>query len=268
MLSTGNMKGRTNSLTMTHAMTLAVLLVSVLPVVDTQELDYTTPNPSVWSFADYPDPIWDHARCGRDNRSSVCDPNGLITTLEADEIDRLTVDVLRTTRCQCVECHQNQRGYEIRVAIMAEMKPVYNMSSNIRNSLLNARTFAWLLSQKYKLTGVCNETLIILYARNNGVLYTMTRKEARVGLPDDDVVTITEDNRKYFDDTATIGKGITEMIKGYRHVLLGNTYQRPVAAKFTAGTWNGGSHMVLSSTMLQLCFLSFCVAFHQLFVTN
>ena len=61
-----------------------VLAVAVLPAFNTQGLDYTTPTPLVWSVSEYPDPIWEFTRCGRHNKSSVCDPNGLMSQLEGE----------------------------------------------------------------------------------------------------------------------------------------------------------------------------------------
>ncbi|XP_046554118.1 uncharacterized protein LOC124263504 [Haliotis rubra] len=201
------------------------VMVALLPCVTPQ---YRSSDTRVWHVNQYPDPWWFPEQCNRDNKSAVCDPNGIVTKQQANDIDRLIEAVAVDTRCPCYDCVSNQRGYVIRVALMHQMENLLEEGEEIMDRLKNARLFAYLLTKRWKLTGNCNETVLIVYSKADNVLYTMTGTSAGRALKDNLIVEITVDVRPFFDDEDTITEGIKEMIRRYRAVFK-KTYSRAEA---------------------------------------
>ncbi|XP_076444444.1 uncharacterized protein LOC143282663 isoform X2 [Babylonia areolata] len=173
----------------------------------------------IWSVQGYPDPFsYDtYTKCGRQNRSNICDPNKLMSKEQADKVDSLISRVFRETRCTCSKCFNNAHGYVIRVAVMPRMQNVYKDGKNSTEDLLkNAQMFAYMLTQKWAMGGSCNESVLILFSRYDGVLYTLTLPLAREVLKDHHVKRITMAVRHLFDDNDTIGDGLFEMIRRYK----------------------------------------------------
>ncbi|XP_055955115.1 uncharacterized protein LOC126812157 [Patella vulgata] len=201
---------------------VTVVLVLVITSIPAQQQDYL---PTVWNFNQYPDPATDYLKCGRRMKSSVCDPNGIITKSKADEIDRVIDGVRNDTRCMCYDCVQAKRGYIIRVAILPQMQKILNMTgNNPEGKLKDAQLFAYLLSQRWNLVGTCNETILILYARNDNIIYTLTRQHARLRLRDSAIIQVSMNTRHYFNKNATIADGIIQTILGYKTILRGEEY--------------------------------------------
>lgn len=89
----------------------------------------------------------------------------------------------------------------------------------MHDRLRDTQMYSYILTQHWQMEGACNESLLILYSRNDRILYTLTRQTTRKKLSDDDVKRISMDVRHYFDDHATIGDGIKEMIRRYRLIF-------------------------------------------------
>ncbi|KAH9518465.1 hypothetical protein Btru_016866 [Bulinus truncatus] len=178
----------------------------------------------VWNITDFPDPSSpdekERLRCGRQSTSSVCNPNNIITKIDADAIDNLINIVHKETRCPCNDCHKYKHGYSIRVAVINSFEK-FNKKNSQQSLLREAKLFSYLLSQKWKMQGACDETLLILYSKKDNLLFTMTRKTARMKLHDSDVGRISLAVRTYFDNPSTIGDGIIEMIRRYRLIFDG-----------------------------------------------
>lgn len=178
----------------------------------------------VWRYNDFPDPhSYDtYSQCRRSNLSNICDPDEIISRDKADEIDSLINSVYRETRCECQHCIDYSHGYVIRVAIMPRMERVFkneNWTDDTHEMLRDAQMYAYLLTDKWAMTGRCNESLLILYSRYDGLLYTLTRRTARQKLNDDAVKRITLAVRPYFDDSNTVAEGLMEMIRRYKLVF-------------------------------------------------
>ncbi|GFR76527.1 hypothetical protein ElyMa_000485500 [Elysia marginata] len=174
-----------------------------------------------WSVYDFPDP---HSQnrdqqnlCGRENISSVCDPNRVISRAKADEIDALIKQVYRETVCPCSTCSAINRGFIIRVALMPYFERLFPDGENTTAGMLrDAQMFSYMLSEKWRMQGTCNETVLIVYARGDNMLYTLTRRTSKVKLTDSDIQSILLIVRHYFDNTETIGDGLLEMIRRYK----------------------------------------------------
>ncbi|BFZ10009.1 hypothetical protein BsWGS_13048 [Bradybaena similaris] len=173
-----------------------------------------------WSAFDFPNPQHEYSQCGRPNLSSVCDPNGIISRQDADTIDQLINALYRETRCQCYSCITNKHGYIIKVVLMPEMERVFPDGENTTlGRLRDAQMYSYIITQRWRMEGACNETLLILYSRNDGILYTLTRQMTRIKLSDEDVKKISLVVRHFFDRTETIAAGIKEMIHRYRLIF-------------------------------------------------
>lgn len=185
-----------------------------------------------WSVYDYPDPNSQNRDqqnlCGRENRSSICDPNRIISRAQADAIENLIQEVYRETVCPCAPCRAQNTGYVIRVALMPYFERLFPDSDNSTLSMLrDAQMFSYLLSERWRMGARCNESVLIVYARDDNMLYTLTRKTSRVVLKDSDIQSISLIVRHYFDNINTIGDGLYEMIRRYKLVLQ-NLYEDAV----------------------------------------
>uniref|UniRef100_A0A0B7A119 TPM domain-containing protein n=1 Tax=Arion vulgaris TaxID=1028688 RepID=A0A0B7A119_9EUPU len=196
-----------------------ILLTCAAPQVSSQgQRDL----PQRWSVFDYPNPQYDYHLCGRDNASSVCDPNGVISRESADAIDGLINEVYREPNCLCYHCIANKHGYIIKVAIMPQMERVYRNGDNTSAAMLrDAQMYSYILTQRWRMEGACNETLLILFSRNDGILFTLTRQHTKTKLSDSDVQIISLAVRHYFDRVETFASGILEMIRRYGLVFEG-----------------------------------------------
>ncbi|CAL1538928.1 unnamed protein product [Lymnaea stagnalis] len=194
--------------------------------------------PLTWSVYDYPDPhspnADDQRRCGRYNISSICDPNGVISRTAADAIENLINAVYRETTCGCFDCHKNKHGYIIRVALMHKFERIFKDEPNTSYAnLRDAQMYSYILTQRWKMEGACNETLLILFSRADSLLYTLTRQGTKMKLKNDDVQRISLAVRHYFDKQDTIADGLMEMIRRYR-LIFDNKYPeafQPVSGK-------------------------------------
>ncbi|XP_070189325.1 uncharacterized protein [Littorina saxatilis] len=197
--------------TSAYGMLVVCALVCVLPAAWSQQVFR-------WKVQDYPDPFsFDtYTQCGRSNKSNICDPNTIIAKKEADEIDSLIWSVYRESRCDCQSCIRNSHGYVIRVAIMPRMESIYKHGNTSQDRLKDAQMFSYILTRNWAMAGSCNESLLILYSRYDGILYTLTLPQARHVLEDEAVKRITMQVRPLFDDETMVGKGLKEMITKYK----------------------------------------------------
>jgi len=182
------------------------------------------PAPQEWKWTDYPNPNSPNQRsqflCCRSNQSYVCDPNGLISETQADEIDLAIKNVYEDTRCTCNHCLINKHGYIVRVAIMEKMVPVRNNDTSMMARLRDAHLYAYQISRRWHMEGACKESLLILYSRADNILFTLTLKEARKKVTDSKVGDVSLRVRDYFTRESTIADGIKEMIARYKLILM------------------------------------------------
>lgn len=223
---------------MDKLLVITVALACIVPAVMSQQRDRNSKRVFQWNVHQYPDPFsYDtYSRCGRHNKSNICDPNNLIPDSRpcctADQIDKLIWKVFHETRCTCHKCTQNMHGYVIRVAVMPRMESIFKHGNTTEDLLKNAQMFAYMLTQKWAMGGSCNESVLILFSRYDGVLYTVTLPLAREVLKDEYVKRITISVRHLFDNDETIGVGLYEMITRYMKIFDNKKEEafRPVVA--------------------------------------
>lgn len=208
--------------------TLAALTLLDLPVTSAGRNcrgPGAPPAPTNWNWTVYPNPNSPNQdqqlQCCRSNQSYVCDPNGLISQRQADEIDVAINNVYAETRCGCQHCIHHNHGYIIRVALMSKMVPVYPNSrdNSTMAKLRDAHSYAYQISRRWDMDGDCQESLLILYSRQDNILFTLTRSETRKKLTDSKVGDVSLLVRHHFNREDTIAAGIKEMIARYRHIL-------------------------------------------------
>jgi len=139
-----------------------------------------------WSRSMYPNPRTQPSECGRYMRQSyLCDPNHLLSDDEAIQLDLVLEGVRNDTRCPCSNhaCRTNPRtGYLIAVALMHHIEEEENYVDSgdsdvqevIDHDLSKARLFAYTLERSTWNFGECDEDVIILYSKQDNVLYTIT----------------------------------------------------------------------------------------------
>ncbi|XP_078573329.1 uncharacterized protein LOC144860116 [Branchiostoma floridae x Branchiostoma japonicum] len=172
-----------------------------------------------WDPADYPDPIRAPELCGRHNWSAsfVCDPDGILTTDEANGLDVELITTVRDTPCPCEECPGKNDGYNIAVALMKRMDSSGGSTPRVR-----AQGFAMYLRSVAWDYGRCNEGVVILVSTEDRQIYTATGATAREKLTDDIVDDIYGETREYF--TAGMwADGLKEMATRYRKVFAGGS---------------------------------------------
>ncbi|KAK3798052.1 hypothetical protein RRG08_034612 [Elysia crispata] len=206
---------------------LPIFMVLVLPAPSLSQRREQEGLRRRWSVYDYPDPHSQNrdqrSLCGRENISSVCDPNYVISRTQADAIDALIREVYRETVCPCRTCSAMNSGFIIRVALMPQFERLFPDGENTTVGMLrDAQMFSYMLSEKWRMQGTCNETVLIMYAQEDNMLYTLTRRTSKVILTDTDIQTILLLVRHYFDNAATIGDGLLEMIHRYKLIFQEN----------------------------------------------
>jgi len=187
--------------------------------------DDAPPAPLEWNWVSYPNPNSPNqdqqVQCCRSKQSSVCDPNGLIPQATADDLDVDIENVYTDTRCGCDHCTNHNHGYVIRVALLEKMIPIRLTArdNGTMARLRDAHLYAYQISRKWNMDGACQEAILILYSKQDNILFTLTRSEARRKLSDTDIGEVSLKVRHYFDNERTIGDGIKEMIERYKRIL-------------------------------------------------
>ncbi|XP_048766134.1 uncharacterized protein LOC125673563 [Ostrea edulis] len=174
-----------------------------------------------WRVTDFPHPVYQSKQCGRKEASWICDPNGIVSTEDADAIQEMVTDTYEATRCPCPECATNNQGYVIMVAIMPRMYRIVNRSALVQDVLYDARVYSYYLSTLWNVT-TCDTNTLVLYSRDDDITYIMTWRNARALLDDNEVRRITLSNRFYFDDPTKqrdIGKGLRNVVRQISEVF-------------------------------------------------
>ncbi|XP_019616075.1 PREDICTED: uncharacterized protein LOC109463662 [Branchiostoma belcheri] len=130
--------------------TTEVLGKSTSPAPPTTPLDPTRMIPTrwVWNFVNrhiYPNPRTEPRRCRRASSSWVCDPSGLFTTEQVDELNDILTSISVESKCPCSNhCHHRKYGFVVTLAILYRYDPHPNetapMTRHMRLSEIRAGT--------------------------------------------------------------------------------------------------------------------------------
>lgn len=179
-----------------------------------------------WKVQEFPNPIYQVEACGRSeslDKSWICDPNKVISEQDVNDISDMLDDIYKNTRCNCQTCIDDKNGYVVMVAIMPRMYRIVNASSHHNDVMVDARIYAYYLSLYWSNFANCKQVVLVLFSRDDGVVYTLTQKDARTKLTDELVTEITLENQRYFDtnERTKMGMGLKSMIDQYRQALKG-----------------------------------------------
>ncbi|KAI8480997.1 hypothetical protein Bbelb_390590 [Branchiostoma belcheri] len=176
-----------------------------------------------WTPEAYPNPQTQPALCGRANTfrnsSWICDPDGILTRWQADELDEYLESVRWETPCPCDVCDGVADGYNIAVALMKSMTVTdksHNVSYRAQNFANYLRTTTWDF-------GSCDEGVVILISQKERRVYTSRGNQVRLKLTPFRVITIYEKHRAFF-SLEEFQDGIAALIHDYKKVFIG-TYR-------------------------------------------
>lgn len=183
-----------------------------------------------WEAQDYPNPMFDMEKCGRHigRRSYVCDPNGIISVKDADALDNILLGLPNMTSCPCSawSCERpgKDKGFHIFVALVKKLKRKEGTPKSREASEGLAGKFALTLLNKNWKIGECNEEVVILYSKEDGILRTQTGSTARLLLKDEIAAEIQRAMARFFQNEDTVGQGLQYLAMNYRRVLDGQDH--------------------------------------------
>ncbi|ELT91113.1 hypothetical protein CAPTEDRAFT_223978 [Capitella teleta] len=173
-----------------------------------------------WNVHNYPDSPENVELCGRnvssEHVSHVCDPDGVITPLEASEIDELAQKTCAQTTCDCADCGSNCAGVHISVAVVSEFG-IKKGESAKREAQYWARE---LRTNRWKYGACADDDVVIVLSKDNKRAYTSTGSKVREILTDACVSTIFYEARRYF-EVCQFGQGLGYMTLRYTESLIG-----------------------------------------------
>ncbi|XP_074662334.1 uncharacterized protein LOC141914894 [Tubulanus polymorphus] len=204
------------------AVSLIFFINDVFPLESRpRPLAQVTPVERSWHVLDYPNPQVNITKCGRRvRRSWICDPNNLLKFEEANELDSLIADIQRDTLCPCSRdiCYRDGRGYVISIALVNKLT-TDSRQQGMAQQVENGRKFVRNLEKYNYAFDRCDEDVIIMYSRDDNIIYTLTGLKAREKLTDQILSDITRDATVYF--MHNLFMGLKHMLYGIRSVLEG-----------------------------------------------
>ncbi|KAK3108747.1 hypothetical protein FSP39_014703 [Pinctada imbricata] len=125
-----------------------------------------------WGKDEYPNPRKDVNYCGRNcTKSWVCDPAGILTSHQADDLDRTLDRIATSGNCRCTQCTSNE-GHYIYVALMSRMK-----ISEGQTKEMEAYAFSEHLKEKW-MGGTCGNIVVIVVSTEDKQMPTNPGSEA------------------------------------------------------------------------------------------
>lgn len=186
-----------------------------------------------WTAKDYPNPQEDPAACGRyaDKPSFVCDPNGIISTKSADFLDHILLNLQNDTKCPCsaysCETRQHSKGYIMAIALVRKIFRPEGVKDTVESRKTLVNQFALDLLRKHWHTwDTCDELIIIVFSKDDGILTTMSGDTPLRVLTDTIAKDIQLELARFFrDDGGNVGQGLHYLTMNYRRVLDGEYYK-------------------------------------------
>jgi len=241
----------------------SAVVVSVVLCVCTAQ----TQVQEVWHRSEISNPQVDVEKCGRYQKSMICDPNNILEQEHANQLDDLIEMIANSTECPCsgFYCEQNPQGYRIAIALVPHMR--WDMEAEGKKrpedakeedlldmNLQEAQKFSYTLLTKWS-PGQCNEDVIIFYSLYDNVLYTTTGSQAKKALTDTLVADIAVDHREYFSPSGNIFEGLRNLIADYKLVFDGKYKARQMSAVTPdpAAVMGSGGHSVSLTSVCVMC---------------
>ncbi|XP_078598650.1 uncharacterized protein LOC144874416 isoform X1 [Branchiostoma floridae x Branchiostoma japonicum] len=189
-------------------------------------------NVTKWWLEQYPHPQVDFQRCGRPGPSWLCDPNRILSTSEADDIEDIVLNVsssVKGTPCPPKEVKQDEEdtnttsvskshtfpGYQIAVALFFDLEKEYIEQD--KHAIIR---FAWSLLGRAWKPGDCDEGVVITYCAANKQVYTATGKAVRNKLTNKRVREVERASRDDLEKNRT-AEALKKIILAYKEFLSG-----------------------------------------------
>lgn len=241
-------------------MIIQLLLLSLLPSLSQQQyttctdstLDFqgytynvdATTNEKVWSHCKFPNPKFDHARCGLTVTTGyhwVCDPDYLISS-QVDDVDLALSTIQTNTSTQCSGKDGVDQSFIVAVALIdriripdlqdsnrcindcGEIQPTLNTTgrsatSNELSAIME--NFADYLRSGWGL-GNCGNDVVIVYAQDIDRIHTSVGYKA-ASLVTDSVVADIEATFRSYINQGRIADGLIQIADDLRKTLRGIT---------------------------------------------
>ncbi|CAG2252994.1 unnamed protein product [Mytilus edulis] len=182
----------------------------------------TKPFVLTWDKEDYPNPQTDIKGdfCGRGCKSSwICDPGHIISTKQADALDKEIESIRTTTPCTCLSC-QDEGGYIISVALVPSITYIPGVQNEaVKNFTDYLRNVSW----SY---GDCGNDVVIFISRElkmvqisaGKMVIEMLGKECLLKIQTKVEVLIKQDK---------IAPGLNQLVSKFSHIFKSKSCDIP-----------------------------------------
>uniref|UniRef100_A0A0G4HG78 RING-type domain-containing protein n=1 Tax=Chromera velia CCMP2878 TaxID=1169474 RepID=A0A0G4HG78_9ALVE len=140
---------------------------------------------SYWKAADFPDPMLDPEKCGRDQISFVCDPDGVMSSEEErDKLQLILLKIKDNTKTQATCKDGTKKNFQMAVALAGAMDPALygGRDDDIERA---GERFSYDVAEKW---GVgdhgCDNGILLFLSKRDRFAFIRTAKQARKVLTD------------------------------------------------------------------------------------
>ncbi|KAK3580512.1 hypothetical protein CHS0354_001113 [Potamilus streckersoni] len=177
-----------------------------------------------WTYNNYPSPFKNPEACRRPEPSFICDPNEILLARQ-DQVNIVLKKIFNDTDVPCYDdTGIKKSGYVVMIALMNKINRTFSSSytDNTRAIHTEAAWFSYYVGETWH-RDICDENVVILYSKEDGVLYTSTQSLARKKLSDDKVALVNLRNGHYFrsKNRDKILRGLLKVAEAYKLVLEG-----------------------------------------------
>ncbi|CAG2186565.1 unnamed protein product [Mytilus edulis] len=151
-----------------------------------------------WEKEDFPNPQINIDLCGRHCKTSwICDPNAVLSSQQADELDSIVNTVAESGKCSCQNCTSTD-GYNISIALVSSLKPSIKSLKDSAVEFIHFIRDSWNFQK-------CDNDIVILLSKDDRKVYTEAGATANKFLTDDcidqvhDIIESDLSDGKYYD---------------------------------------------------------------------
>ncbi|CAC5367558.1 unnamed protein product [Mytilus coruscus] len=187
-----------------------------------------------WEKEDFPNPQINIDLCGRHCKKSwICDPNKVLSSQQADELDSIIETVAESGKCSCKNCTSTD-GYNIAVALVPSIKA---SKTSLKDTA--AMEFTQFIRVNWNFQK-CDNDIVILLSKDDRKVYTEAGTTANKFLTDECI----DEVHKNIESDLSDGKYyeiLKDMTKQYKIILsIGNCdyiseKRKMTIAAFTVG---------------------------------
>ncbi|KAK3109059.1 hypothetical protein FSP39_022051 [Pinctada imbricata] len=204
----------------------------------------------MWVKEDYPNPRENVNECGRNCTTSfICDPSGILTSDQADGLDKTLWEISTNGKCTCTECSSND-GHLIYIALIARMEIPTGTSKG-----MTAYYFAEYLRKKW-MNGTCGNLVVIVVSTEDRQVQTNAGPNAFKTLNLDCIGLIYNEVRLLFTN-GEYHTALRGMVQRYKETF--NTGKCPLEETVKKSTSSGITAFIPWIVMIGIFVLVACV---------